>query len=102
MKSPNHLSIEEQHHIQSGAWFSRLSPALRDDILARAVVRRYADGAPLASRGGPADLYEIGLAWAGASLLAAAASGIVLGHALRRHRLAADVYPALPALKFGE
>jgi CRP/FNR family cyclic AMP-dependent transcriptional regulator len=55
MKSPTTLTVEEQHHIDSGAWFSRLSPGLRDDILARAVVKRYADAAPLASRGGPAE-----------------------------------------------
>jgi len=49
------LTIEEQHHIESGAWFSRLSPALRGDILGRAVIKRYADGAPLGARGGPAE-----------------------------------------------
>ena len=48
------------------------------------------------------DIHSIGLAWAGASVLAAAASGVVLGYALRRHRLAGDVYPALRALKFGD
>ena len=55
MKSQSQLTLEEQHHIDSGAWFSRLSRALRDDILARAVVKRYPDDAPLASRGGPAE-----------------------------------------------
>jgi CRP/FNR family cyclic AMP-dependent transcriptional regulator len=54
MKSPA-LTIEEQHHIESGAWFSRLSPGLRDDILSRAVIKRYADAAPLGRRGGPAE-----------------------------------------------
>ena len=49
------LTSEEQHHIESGAWFSRLSAELRNDILKRAVVKRYADEAPLASRGGPAE-----------------------------------------------
>jgi len=49
------LTIEEQHHIESGAWFSRLPAALRDDIVARAVIKRYADGAPLGTRGGPAE-----------------------------------------------
>jgi CRP-like cAMP-binding protein len=49
------LTIEEQHHVDAGVWFSHLSPALREDILARATVKRYADGAALASRGGPAE-----------------------------------------------
>jgi CRP/FNR family transcriptional regulator, cyclic AMP receptor protein len=55
MKMPAALTIEEQHHIESGAWFSRLSPELRSDIMACAVIKRYADAAPLASRGGPAE-----------------------------------------------
>jgi CRP-like cAMP-binding protein len=55
MRSPTALTAEEQHEIDTGAWFSRLSQSLRDDILARAIVKRYADEAPLASRGGPAD-----------------------------------------------
>jgi len=54
------------------------------------------------SRGPQADIYSIGLVWAGASVLAAVASGVVLGHALRRHRLAGDALPALRAFKFGE
>jgi len=54
MKIPA-LTIEEQHHIESGAWFSRLSAPLRDAILGRAVIKRYADAAPLATRGGPAE-----------------------------------------------
>jgi len=49
------LTSEEQQHIESGAWFSRLSAELRTDIVERAVVKRYADEAPLASRGGPAE-----------------------------------------------
>ncbi|HRD85286.1 MAG TPA: Crp/Fnr family transcriptional regulator, partial [Rubrivivax sp.] len=36
-------------------WFSRLSAPLRADILARARVRRLADGASLSSRGTPAE-----------------------------------------------
>jgi CRP-like cAMP-binding protein len=48
------LTIPERHNIESGSWFSRLSPALRQAILARAVVRRLADGALLTSRGEPA------------------------------------------------
>jgi len=49
------LTLDEQHNIDSGAWFSSLSPALRAAILARAVVRHLGDGAPLASRGAPAE-----------------------------------------------
>ncbi|RZT93875.1 Crp/Fnr family transcriptional regulator [Rivibacter subsaxonicus] len=45
------LTIEEQHHVDTGPWFSKLSPGLRGAILARAVVRRLPDGASLASRG---------------------------------------------------
>jgi CRP-like cAMP-binding protein len=49
------LTIEERHNIETGAWFSKLSPALRSAILARSHVRRLADGAPLASRGSAAE-----------------------------------------------
>ena len=49
------LTIEERNHIESGAWFSKLSLTLRQAILSRAHVRRLPDGAPLASRGMPAE-----------------------------------------------
>ncbi|MCY7315638.1 MAG: Crp/Fnr family transcriptional regulator [Rubrivivax sp.] len=49
------LTIEELHNIESGAWFSKLSPTLRSAILSRAVVRRLADGNPLAVRGSAAE-----------------------------------------------
>ena len=49
------LTIDEQNNIDSGAWFSSLSEELRAAILSRAVVRRLPDGAPLASRGSPAE-----------------------------------------------
>jgi CRP/FNR family transcriptional regulator, cyclic AMP receptor protein len=49
------LTIDELHNIESGAWFSKLSPALKSAILARAVVRRLSDGDPLATRGSPAE-----------------------------------------------
>src|ERR1700748_1113507 len=49
------LTIEEQNNIDAGPWFSRLSEELRAAILSRAVVRRLPDGAPLASRGSPAE-----------------------------------------------
>jgi len=49
------LTIDEQNNIDSGAWFCSLSEELRSAILSRALVRRVADGAPLASRGTPAE-----------------------------------------------
>jgi CRP/FNR family transcriptional regulator, cyclic AMP receptor protein len=48
------LTLEEREHIEAGPWFAKLSEPLRQAILSRAVVRRLADGAPLAARGGPA------------------------------------------------
>lgn len=48
------LTAEEQHNIETGTWFGKLSPTLRSAILSRALVRRLADGAALASRGGMA------------------------------------------------
>jgi CRP/FNR family cyclic AMP-dependent transcriptional regulator len=49
------LTLDEQQHIDNGPWFSKLSPALRADILGRARVRRLADGALLTARGTAAD-----------------------------------------------
>ncbi len=49
------LTMSERHCIESGAWFSKLSPALRNAILARSHVRRLADGATLAARGSAAE-----------------------------------------------
>jgi len=49
------LTAEEQQAVVSGPWFSRLSPGLQSAILARALVRRLPDAAPLASRGSPAE-----------------------------------------------
>jgi CRP-like cAMP-binding protein len=49
------LTIEEQQNIETGAWFARLSPALRSAIISRAVVRHLRDGVSLASRGAPAE-----------------------------------------------
>jgi len=49
------LTILERSNIDSGSWFSKLSLALRTDILARATVRRLKDGAMLSSRGEPAE-----------------------------------------------
>lgn len=49
------LTIPERSSIDAGSWFSKLSPPLRHAILARAVVRRLADGAMLSTRGGAAE-----------------------------------------------
>lgn len=49
------LTIEERSNIEGGAWFSKLSQRLREDILSRSYVRRLHDGAMLASRGNTAD-----------------------------------------------
>ena len=49
------LTIDEQHNIDAGAWFSKLSPKLRSAILDCAHVRRLADGDALATRGSPAE-----------------------------------------------
>ena len=49
------LTSEERRNIESGGWFSKLSEPLRQAILSRAYVRRLADGAPMASRGTPAE-----------------------------------------------
>ena len=66
------LTIDEQSNIESGSWFSRLSPALREAILARAVVRRVADGAILSARGAPAE------DWCGVALGAVRVSSVSL------------------------
>ncbi|MBS0445031.1 MAG: Crp/Fnr family transcriptional regulator [Proteobacteria bacterium] len=49
------LTIAERQNIETGSWFSRLSPPLRSAILSRATVRRIADGAMLSARGAPAE-----------------------------------------------
>jgi len=49
------LTIDERQNIEGGAWFSKLSQHLRNDILSRALVRRLHDEAPLASRSTPAE-----------------------------------------------
>ena len=54
MNSPV-LTIPERSNIDAGSWFSKLSQPLRNDILARAVVRRIPDGAMLSARGAPAE-----------------------------------------------
>ncbi len=47
------LTMEERDAINSGRWFSSLSPSLRHDILRCAHVRRFPDGELIASRGEP-------------------------------------------------
>ena len=53
--TPPDLSLEERQHVESGVWFSSLSPALRAGILARSALRRLADGTALAARGAAAE-----------------------------------------------
>ena len=55
------LTLPERNNIESGHWFSKLSPALRQAILSRATVRRIPDGTQLSSRGEPAEAW-IGVA----------------------------------------
>ena len=47
------LTIDEREAINSGRWFSTLSPSLRHDILRCAYVKRYKDGELIAARGEP-------------------------------------------------
>lgn len=47
------LTMEEREAINSGRWFTSLSPSLRHDILRCAYVRRYKDGDLIAARGDP-------------------------------------------------
>jgi len=49
------LTILERSNIESGSWFSRLSPTLRNDILARATVRRLDDSTLVSCRGDTAE-----------------------------------------------
>ena len=49
------LNIEEREVINSGRWFTSLSPSLRHDILRCAFVKRYQDGDLIAARGDPPD-----------------------------------------------
>jgi CRP/FNR family transcriptional regulator, cyclic AMP receptor protein len=51
------LTIEEREAINSGRWFSSLSPSLRHDILRCAYVKRYRDGDLIAARGEPPETW---------------------------------------------
>lgn len=47
------LNIDERAAINSGRWFSSLSPSLKHDILRCAYVKRYKDGDLITARGEP-------------------------------------------------
>jgi CRP/FNR family cyclic AMP-dependent transcriptional regulator len=47
------LTMEEREAINSGRWFSSLSPSLRHDILRCAYVKRFKDGDLITARGDP-------------------------------------------------
>ena len=47
------LTIEEREAINSGRWFSTLSPSLRHDILRCSYVKRFKDGTLITARGDP-------------------------------------------------
>ena len=47
------LNIEEREAINSGRWFSSLSPSLRHDILRCAYVKRHQSGTLICARGDP-------------------------------------------------
>ena len=49
------LTIDEREAINSGRWFSSLSPSLRHDILRCTYVKRYKDGELICARGDTAD-----------------------------------------------
>jgi CRP/FNR family cyclic AMP-dependent transcriptional regulator len=49
------LTVEERAAINSGRWFSSLSPSLRHDILRCAYVRRHKDGDLIGARGDAAE-----------------------------------------------
>lgn len=51
------LTIEEREAINTGRWFSSLSPTLRHDILRCAYVKRYRDGDMIAARGDPPEVW---------------------------------------------
>ena len=48
------LTPDEREQIEHGPWFSKLSPLLRNDILARNIIRRYPNGVQIGTRGAPA------------------------------------------------
>jgi CRP/FNR family transcriptional regulator, cyclic AMP receptor protein len=66
------LSIAERHNIDTGSWFAKLSPSLRQAILACAQVRRLHDGERLTMRGAAAQ------EWCGVALGAVRVSSVSL------------------------
>lgn len=81
MKTPL-PTIEELHNIESGAWFSKLSPTLKSAILGRTVVRRLADGEPLATRGSQAEEWcGVALGAVRISIVSLAGKQVVLTYA---------------------
>lgn len=52
------LTIDEREAINSGRWFSSLSPSLRHDILRCAYVKRYKDGELINARGDVAEAWS--------------------------------------------
>ena len=48
------LTPDERQNIDDGPWFSKLSPALRHDIISRTIIRRYPDGIQVGARGSQA------------------------------------------------
>jgi len=51
------LTIDEREAINSGRWFSSLSPSLRHDILRCAFVKRFKDGELICARGDSAEAW---------------------------------------------
>jgi CRP-like cAMP-binding protein len=66
------LTIVERQNIDNGPWFSKLSPALQEGLLARASVRRLADGEFAGTRGANAK------EWCGVALGAVRVSSVSL------------------------
>jgi CRP/FNR family transcriptional regulator, cyclic AMP receptor protein len=52
------LTIDEREAINTGRWFSSLSPSLRHDILRCAYVKRFKDGELISARGDPAEAWS--------------------------------------------
>jgi CRP/FNR family transcriptional regulator, cyclic AMP receptor protein len=66
------LTLHEQQHIETGAWFSKLSHPLKSAILSRSIVRRLVDGEALATRGSQAE------EWCGVAMGAVRISSVSL------------------------
>ena len=54
------LTPDEKQAIETGTWFAKLSPNLRNDILSRVIIRRYPDGILVGTRGSdPVEWYAV-------------------------------------------